>query len=208
MAYITALHIIFVVCWFAGLFYIVRLYVYAYEANLKPEPERSILLNQFQTMKKRLLYGITWPSGILTIIFGSWLLFVYYPSHLITAWFILKLIFVGFLVLYHLQCQIIYKQQSQGIFRFSSMKLRMFNEIATIVLFAVVFLVEIRQNTNWVYAILGTFMLIALILFGIFLYKHQRIKKENEEIENELNPTKEAEVTEKKNDLPPPPPAT
>jgi putative membrane protein len=192
MAYITALHIIFVVCWFAGLFYIVRLYIYAFEANLKPEPERSILLNQFQIMKKRLLYGITWPSGILTLIFGSWLLFVYRPDLLLEAWFILKLIFVGFLVLYHLQCQIIYKQQSKGVFRFSSMKLRLFNEIATIVLFAVVFLIEIRRNTNWVYAILGTFILISLILFGTFLYRNQRIKKENEE------------APEKKNDLPPP----
>jgi putative membrane protein len=178
MAYITALHIIFVVCWFAGLFYIVRLYIYAYEANLKPEPERSILLNQYGIMKKRLLYGITWPAGILTIVFGAWLLFGYYPTHLFTPWFILKLVLVGFLVLYHLQCQVIFTQQKHGVFKFSSMKFRLFNEVATVVLFAVVFLVEVKQNTSWVYAILGTILLIGLILLGIFIYNQQRVKKE------------------------------
>jgi len=69
-SYIKALHIIFVVTWFAGLFYIVRLFIYFAEAQEKPEPERSILQNQFRIMQKRLWYGITWPSAILTLIFG------------------------------------------------------------------------------------------------------------------------------------------
>ena len=61
--YVKALHIIFVVTWFSGLFYIVRLFVYSAEANEKSEPERSILLKQFGIMQKRLWYGITWPYG-------------------------------------------------------------------------------------------------------------------------------------------------
>jgi protoporphyrinogen IX oxidase len=188
MVYITALHIIFVVCWFAGLFYIVRLFIYATEANLKPEPERSILLNQFAIMKKRLMYGITWPAGILTVIFGAWLMFDNISFYLTSPWFILKLIFVGFLVLYHMQCQLMLQQQAKGIFRFTSFKLRVFNEVATIVLFAVVFLVEIKRNTSWIYAILGTFILAALLLLGIFLYNQQRIKKETEENDNSNPP--------------------
>lgn len=164
------------VCWFAGLFYIVRLYIYATEAYHKDEPERNILLTQFQIMKKRLLYGITWPAGILTIVFGFWLLFAYVPGDLFQAWFILKLFFVALLILYHLQCQIIFNQQSKQIFKFSSTQLRLFNEVATVVLFAAVFLVEIRNNTDWMYAIIGLFLLILLIVVATFLYKKQRLK--------------------------------
>jgi putative membrane protein len=185
MAYITALHIIFVVCWFAGLFYIVRLFIYSYEANLKPEPERGILLTQFQIMKKRLLYGITWPAGILTIVFGTWRMLYfgmdYFFEFYVTAWFILKMTFVGLLILYHMQCQILFRQQTNNIFKFNSLKLRFFNEIATVVLFAVVFLVEVQRNTNWVYGILGAIILAGLIILGISLYNQQRIKDEKQD---------------------------
>ena len=60
--YVKALHIIFVVTWFAGLFYIVRLFIYHTEANLKSEPERSILVRHFKVAEKRLWFGITFPS--------------------------------------------------------------------------------------------------------------------------------------------------
>ena len=177
---ILALHIIFMVCWFAGLFYIVRLFIYSTEAKDKDEPERKILLEQFQIMKKRLWYGITWPAGILTVFFGGWLLFVYVPYDIFQAWFILKLIFAGLLLLYHLQCHIIYKQQSEGVFRFSSIKLRLFNEVATIVLFAVVFLVEIKNSTNWMYLAIGLFSLLGFIIAATYLYKKQRKKNDQE----------------------------
>jgi putative membrane protein len=130
-------------------------------------------------MQKRLLYGITWPAGILTIIFGTWILLQHRTDLLKEPWFHLKLLLVGILVLYHLQCQLIFKQQSRGVYKFTSMKLRLFNEVATIVLFGVVFLVEVQRNTNWVYAILGTFALMALIFFATLIYKKQRLKKEN-----------------------------
>ena len=70
--YVLSLHIIFIVTWFAGLFYIVRLFIYHTEAEAKPEPEKSILQNQYKIMEKRLWYGITWPSLVLTLIFGPW----------------------------------------------------------------------------------------------------------------------------------------
>jgi putative membrane protein len=178
MVYVLALHIVFMVCWFAGLFYIVRLFIYSTEANKKPEPDKSVLLNQFQIMKKRLLYGITWPAGILTVFFGGWLLLVYFPGDILQAWFILKLIFVAILVLYHLQCQIIFKQQSADIFKFKSITLRLFNEVATIVLIGVVFLVEVKSNTNWMYLIIGLVFLVMLIVVAVFMYKKQRIQQE------------------------------
>src|SRR5512133_2723058 len=68
--YLKAAHIIFVVTWFAGMFYMPRLFIYSTEANEKSEPEKSILQNQFNIMMKRLWYGITWPSAILTLILG------------------------------------------------------------------------------------------------------------------------------------------
>ena len=75
MIYILPLHIIFVVTWFAGLFYIVRLFIYHTEAEKKPEPEKSILQNQYKIMERRLWYGITWPSAIFTYCLGFTLLY-------------------------------------------------------------------------------------------------------------------------------------
>ena len=74
--YIKSLHLIFVITWFAGLFYIVRLFVYQIEANDKPSPEREILLNQYKIMTYRLWYIITWPSAVLATVFAVWLLII------------------------------------------------------------------------------------------------------------------------------------
>jgi putative membrane protein len=93
--YIKALHIIFIVTWFSGLFYIVRLFVYSAEANLKAEPERTILLNQFGIMQKRLWYGITWPSAILTFIFGTWMWQLYGSM---PQWLVIKLFFCSWFI--------------------------------------------------------------------------------------------------------------
>src|SRR4051812_22973849 len=106
--YIKALHIIFVVCWFAGLFYIVRLFIYQVEANQKSEAEKNILIPQYQLMQKRLWYGITWPSAVLTIIFGAIMYYLRWDFYLTQVWMLLKLIFVGVLFLYHLRCQQIF----------------------------------------------------------------------------------------------------
>ena len=67
--YVKALHIIFIVTWFSGLFYIVRLFIYNTEALTEPEPAAGILQKQFSLMIKRLWLGITWPSAVLTLIF-------------------------------------------------------------------------------------------------------------------------------------------
>ena len=91
---IKALHIIFVVTWFAGLFYIFRLFVYHAEAQEKKEElEREILIKQYKIMEWRLWYIITWPSAILTLIWGVWLLY-FNPGYLSQPWMLLKLFFV------------------------------------------------------------------------------------------------------------------
>lgn len=185
--YIKALHVIFVVCWFAGLFYMVRLFIYTKEANEKEEPAKSILTTQLTLMQKKLWFIITWPSFIGTFIFGSWML-ILNPAILSFPWMWLKLIFVGLLALYHLQCHAYYKQQKAGIFKPSSFKLRLFNELATIFLVAIVFLIIVRSTGGLVWGMLGLFIFAALLMGGVFIYKrHRRITEEKEK--NNTPPT-------------------
>src|SRR6476619_1451514 len=127
--YIKALHIIFVVTWFSGMFYIVRLFIYNTETSEKTGQEREILLAQFRIMIKRLWLGITWPSALLTLIFGPWIWIMLGTT---PDWLIVKLIFVLILYLYHFSLHILFREQQKGIFRFSSQKLRIWNEMATL----------------------------------------------------------------------------
>ncbi|MCU0447372.1 MAG: CopD family protein [Microscillaceae bacterium] len=137
MLYLKALHIIFVVTWFAGLFYIVRLFVYYAETLERPEPEKSILQREYLGMQSRLWYGITWPSAIMTAIFGPLMLW-WFP---LNTWLIIKLLLVVGLYFYHFSCQIVFNQQRKGIVKYTGMQLRVWNEVATLFLIGIVFLV-------------------------------------------------------------------
>ena len=170
-SYVKAIHIIFIVTWFAGMFYIPRLFIYNTEASAKPEPDRQILQAQFAIMMKRLWYGITWPSAVLTVIFGGWMGFLYGS---IPSWLGLKLGFVALLYAYHFTLHKIYLQQSKQIFKYSSQQLRVWNEIATILLVAIVILVSVKQQLSAVWAILGLAGFIVLILSAVKIYKHLR----------------------------------
>ena len=167
--YIKALHIIFVVNWFAGLFYMPRLFIYATEANEKPEPDKSILINQFKIMQRKLWYIIAWPSCIITMSFGIWLLIK--SGTLTQPWMHIKLTFVFFLVCYHFSLHYIFKQQQSTKFSFTSTQLRIWNEVATIFLFAIVFLVVVKTNLSFLFGLGGLAALIILLLLGIRLYK-------------------------------------
>ena len=171
--YIKALHIIFVVTWFAGLFYMPRLFIYFAEANDQSEPEKSILQNQFKVMQRRLWYGITWPSAVLTLLLGSstWYLYGYTPT-----WLHLKLTFVLGLYGYHFYCHKLFKQQQQNLVTWNSTKLRIWNEVATIFLFAIVFLVILKNALGMVYGLLGFLALIIILLVAIRVYKKSREK--------------------------------
>jgi putative membrane protein len=169
--YIKALHIIFVVTWFSGLFYIVRLFVYTAEANLKSEPDKTILLKQYCIMQKRLWYGITWPSAILTLIFGVWI-GVLYGS--LPMWLLVKLFFVAGLFIYHFSLHHIFRQQQKGIFNWSSQQLRMWNEVATIFLISIVMLAVVKQLLSVAWAV-GALIVFSIILFSaIKIYKSYR----------------------------------
>lgn len=173
--YIKALHIIFVVTWFAGLFYIVRLFIYHAEADKKPEPERSILTNQFKIMEKRLWYIITVPSMYLTIIFGLWL--VYEFNYWTKPFMMIKFSLVLLLLLYHLRCGRILRQLQNDEVKLTSFKLRLWNEVATILLVAIIFVIVLKNSFSWIWGLAG-FLVFGLILFLIArAYKKAREKK-------------------------------
>ena len=179
--YIKALHIIFVVTWFAGMFYMPRLFVYNTEAGDKTEIEKNILRAQFKVMMKRLWFGITWPSAILTLILGSlvvhlgkWYLVLFQPEG---RWLLIKLIFVIFLYVYHFTLNSIYKQQMKDIYKYSSQQLRIWNEVATIFLFAIVMLVVVKQSMSLVWGLTGLIVFVVLLMSAIKIYKAVRTKK-------------------------------
>lgn len=177
--YIKSLHLIFVITWFAGLFYIVRLFVYQAEAFQKSEPEKSILLNQYKIMSYRLWYIITWPSAILASIFAFWMLFFTEigKAWQQESWMHVKLCFVAALYLYHLKCHQIFKQLQNDTCKHTSTFFRLWNEVATIILFAVVFLVILKNAINWVYGVVGIILFSVLIMLGFKFYKKIREKK-------------------------------
>ncbi|RYG28641.1 MAG: CopD family protein, partial [Chitinophagaceae bacterium] len=152
--YLKSLHLIFVITWFAGLFYIVRLFVYQIEASGKPSPEKEILQNQFRIMAYRLWYIITWPSAVLAIGFALSLLWIT-PAWLQQPWMHVKLGFVVLLLAYHLKCQQIFSQLQRDQIRYSTNFMRLWNEGATIILFAVVFLAVMKNAVNWIFGVIG-----------------------------------------------------
>jgi protoporphyrinogen IX oxidase len=172
--YIKALHIIFVVTWFAGLFYMPRLMVYNAEAGALPEPERGILRSQYNLMMKRLWFGITWPSAVLTLILG---LSTWYQLGVFPDWLKIKLLFVIGLFLYHGSLHIIATQQWKGNFKYSGQQLRVWNEVATIFLIAIVMLAVVKENMSVVWGLLGLILFILVLMSAIKIYKLVRSKK-------------------------------
>ncbi|ALM49136.1 protoporphyrinogen IX oxidase [Flavobacterium psychrophilum] len=175
--YIKSLHLIFVITWFAGLFYIVRLFVYHIEANDKPSPEKEILIKQYKLMSYRLWYIITWPSAVLATLFAVTLLLLM-PEWLQQPWMHVKLTFVFLLFLYHFKCHSIFKQLQKDEVKHTTGFMRLWNEGATIILFAVVFLVILKSAINWVFGVVGIFVFGILLMLGYKFYK--RIREKNQ----------------------------
>lgn len=172
--YIKALHIIFIVTWFAGLFYMPRFFIYNTEAGERPLAEQTILRNQFSIMMKRLWFGITWPSAILTLVFGPWM---WYLLDSFPQWLMIKLCFVVGLYAYHYSIHVIYKQQQKGVFKYSSQQLRIWNEVATIFLVAIVMIAVVKQNMSVLWAIIGLIAFVFLLMGAIRIYKLIREKR-------------------------------
>ncbi|RYZ61117.1 MAG: protoporphyrinogen IX oxidase [Chitinophagaceae bacterium] len=180
-AYLKALHIIFIVTWFAGMFYIVRLFIYNAEAAEKEEPEKSILQKQFSLMTKRLWMGITWPSAILTLLFGPWVMLQGNWDKTLGdeagRWLLVKLCFVALLYAYHFSLHALYKQQAAGRFLYSSQKLRLWNEVATIFLVPIVMLATVKSSLSWLWGLIGLILFIIVLMSAIKIYKIIRTRK-------------------------------
>ena len=171
--YLKALHIIFIVTWFAGLFYIVRLFIYFIEAEKKSEEERRVLQNQYKIMQRRLWYGISWPSAVITLGLGLALLYQY--GNNIPLWLVIKLAFLVGLYVYHFLCGKIYNDLRKGrLRRYTSTKLRLWNEVATLFLFSIVFLAILKDNIDAKWALIGLGVLALIILLATFIYKKLR----------------------------------
>ena len=163
---IKSIHIIFVVSYFAGLFYIVRLFIYHTEAlHGKDEIEKAVLHKQFSFMEERLWNIITVPAFIIMILSGTYLLYLLNWAYLLQGWMIVKLSFVLILIIYHYWCWITLKKLHQQKTGMTSTQLRMMNEVATLILFVVVFAVVLKTMfiANWFWA------LISFVAMGVFI---------------------------------------
>ena len=182
MAYpwFKAFHIIGVVVWFAGLFYLVRLFIYHIEAEQEPEPANTILKNQYQIMEKRLYGIITTPGMVVTVACAIGLL-VTVPDYLQQTWLHFKLGFVVLLLAYHFYCGRLMKLLEQGKCNWTSKQMRAMNEAPTLMLVVIVMLAVFKDSlptsmTAWV-----IFGLVILMAVTIQLYaKKRRLDKEKE----------------------------
>ena len=175
--YILAVHVVFVISWMAGLFYILSLFIYHTEANSKPEPERSILQQQFIKMEATLWKIIATPAMLISVLAGVTMLSLK-PGLLHTDWMCVKLAFVVGLLVYHFICQRLVKELKDGRYRMSSFQLRLWRELATIFMIAIVFIVILKNAINWIYGLLGIMGVAMAIMIAVKLYKNYR-KKHN-----------------------------
>ena len=159
----------------AGLFYIVRLFIYHVEANDRTESERITLQRQFDVMQHKLWYIITTPAMAISVLAGIAMIWVN-PVLLSMNWMLVKLAFVLGLLVYHFLCQNIMNKLKQGIFTWSSTQLRLWNELATIFLVAIVFTVILKSAVDWIYGLTGLVVFSAVIMSAVKIYKYYRLK--------------------------------
>ncbi len=158
-----AIHIIGVVVWFAGLFYLGRLFVYDREARDRGEPERAILTEQFRIMERRLYFGITWPGMVVTVAFGLALINWFG----LPWWLAVKLGWVAGLVAYHLKCGALRRDLEAGRCAWSSRRFRLWNEVPTLLLVGIVFLVVMKEQIDIIYLGLALVILVGVIVLTI-----------------------------------------
>ena len=175
MAYLNlkALHIVFVVTWFSGLFYIVRLFIYQTEALDKSLEEQKILSPHLALMARRLWLAITWPSAILALLFGT-LLLISQSAWLKLPFMHVKLGLVFLLFVYHLICHRQFALLQKGQFWMTSNQLRMWNELATLFLVSIVFVIVLKNEIDWLYGTIGLVIFVFSIGLSIRIYKKFR----------------------------------
>lgn len=178
---IKALHIIFMVSYFAGIFYLVRIFVYYKDTDDFANEKRKILREQYTFMARRLWNIITVPAGIIMAVCGIIMIFLNFGL-MKTPWFHLKLTFLIGLAAYHYWCwkkvKLMVSLNGEAITT-SNLKLRQANEIATFILFLVVFTVILKSDVieYWWQLITGFFVLVFLIMMTVKLVNRKKSKK-------------------------------
>lgn len=174
-----SIHIIGVVSWFAGLFYLVRLFVYFREAADLDGDKKHTLQDQYEIMIRRLYTIITTPAMVITVIAGTVML-ILNPELLRQPWMIAKLALVVSLLIYHWYCGRIIRHLYDNKINWQPFRYRLFNEVATILLVAIVFLVVMKNTFNALYGLIG-FIIFAILLFAAASwYKSRRKSKLNQ----------------------------
>lgn len=174
--YFKAVHIVFVISWMAGLFYILSLFIYHTEAKDKSEPEKTILQKQFVKMEATLWKIIATPAMIISVLAGVCMLTL--NQGLLQAdWMWVKLCFVVGLLIYHFICQNIVKQLKNNQYKLTSFQLRLWRELATIFMIAIVFVVILKSAINWIYGLIGIMGVAMAIMIAVKLYKNYRKKR-------------------------------
>lgn len=176
---VKSLHLIFMVSWFAALFYMPRLLIYFVESNDKEATVQQILKKQYALMQRKLWYIIGWPAMLLTITFGVWML-VLRPIYLQEMWMLVKLSFVVALIFYHLFTHLFYRKQNNEKLSLGSFKLRLWNEVATVLLIAIMFTVVFKDGMSWIYGVIGILGIAVILTFAVRRYKKWREKNEPE----------------------------
>lgn len=184
---LKAVHIIFMVSYFAGIFYLVRIFVYYKDTDEFENPKQSVLREQYVFMARRLWNIITVPAFVIMLISGLWLIVVYYPDFpLLTlkpfSWFYVKLFFLIGLLVYHHWCWkkvLEIKNLNGGELNNANVNLRQANEIATFLLFLVVFTVILKSAIiiYWWQLMVGFIVLVVVIMALVKLVNKGKERK-------------------------------
>ena len=175
-SFFKAFHIIGFVSWFAGLFYLVRMFVYHAEADDKPERIREDWKKQFTLMQWRVYNIITTPAMWITWIFGT-LMLITVPSFFEQAWIWLKLGLLILLTLYHYYCKTVIKKLENGDTSKSSFYFRLLNEVPTLFLVAIVILAVVKDLLNFLGLFLGLIAFGVILFYAAKMYKNSRERK-------------------------------
>lgn len=166
-------HIIGFVSWFAGLFYLLRMFVYYADASAKPEPDRSILMREYGLMQNRVYKIICNPAMMITWTFGIFMI-VANPDYMHQGWFHIKLTLLLLLTVFHVYCKKFKNRQQAGNNEMHSFKIRLLNEVPTIFLVVIVSLAVYRDNINYLYLLIGLLLFTGAIYYGALRYKKKR----------------------------------
>lgn len=177
---LKALHIIGFVVWFAGLFYLVRMFVYHTEAYDKEQPEQDILRKQLHMMETKVYKIICTPGMLLTWICGIMMIIDYGMDWFrVNSWLHVKLLLILLLTGYHHYCKTLIKKLEIAKTGFTSFQFRLFNELPSLFLIAIVLLAVFRNKLNFLYAIIGILIAALLMYLIARAYKNKREKTSN-----------------------------